>query len=358
MVILGQNELLLESGLCPAAEKRARAVMSSAQRAADLTRQLLAFGRKQTLQPSIVRLADSIHQVTPMLDRLLGADIDMKAVLAEELWQISIDRSQLEQVLINLAVNARDAMPSGGTLTIETSNLVLGSEYAGSHPVVAPGEYVMLAISDTGTGIPAEVREHIFEPFFTTKPEGKGTGLGLSTVYGIVKQSGGYIWVYSELNEGTTFKLYFPRSTDAETPQTPITRADQKAPIGPKTILLVEDDQSLSQVVTEFLGAEGHTVLTAESEDEGVKVALENRARIDLVLTDVIIKGGNGKRLREQLVQAECRVPFLFMSGYTPASIVHHGILDAGTHFLQKPFTRSTLLREVDACLRNDQNVN
>ncbi len=353
MVIMAHGELLLLSGLPPEGTRRALASIQAARKAADLTRQLLAFSRKQVLQPSVLNINQAIENISSILQRVLGEDIDFKTFFATDLSNVQVDRSQLEQILMNLAVNARDAMPNGGSLTIETSNVELGSEHSLRHPVHPPGLYVMMAVTDTGTGMSPEIQERIFEPFFTTKPEGKGTGLGLSTVYGIVKQSGGFVWLYSEVGKGTSFKVYFPRSLSAAgsqaeplKPARPISKA--------ATILVVEDDEGLRQVIGDFLSGHSYKVLMADSVESATQVALENRDQIDLLFTDVVLKGGNGRVLVRNLAEQGCHFRVLYMSGYTPSSIIHHGVLDEGTHFLQKPFARSTLLDKVEEVLAMD----
>jgi PAS domain S-box-containing protein len=350
MVIMAHTELLSLEVKGIAAE-RVESVMKSAKRAAELTGQLLAFSRKQPTQPTESTMNRLVTGVSDMLQRLVGEDIDVQVALCEESWTVKVDRPQFEQVIMNLVVNARDAMPSGGRLTIETDNVAVREEYAATHPLVPKGDYAMLAVSDSGMGMDAETQSRLFEPFFTTKAAGRGTGLGLSMVYGIVKQSGGFIWVYSEMGKGTCFKIYLPRVDPSEFAQiaesVPVAqRAKKRA-----TILLVEDEAGLRDAVCEFLQSGGHTVITAGTIGEAYRAAMEQRAEIELMLTDVVLKGGNGKQLAERLEEQGCTFPVIFMSGYTPDAIVHHGVLDPETRFLQKPFTRVKLLEKVEEAL-------
>jgi PAS domain S-box-containing protein len=350
MVIMAQTELL-SMGLKDADAQRAKSVMNSARRAAELTGQLLAFSRKQTIQPRVTSMNQLVDGVSDMLQRLVREDIEVHVALHNEPWPVKIDRPQFEQVIINLVVNARDAMPDGGRLTIETGNAEIREEYAATHPLVPAGNYALLAVTDTGTGMSAEVQARLFEPFFTTKEPGKGTGLGLSMVYGIVKQSGGFIWVYSELGKGTSFKIYLPKVELGEY-TIPEEHASQPQTIKQNgTILLVEDEENLIDVISDFLRSGGHKVIVADSLDEACRVALEHRQQIDLLLTDVILKGGNAKQLVHRLSEQGCEFRVVYMSGYTPNAIVHHGVLDPDTLFLQKPFSRSVLLDKVEEAL-------
>ena len=344
MVIMAQAELLsMELG--EPVRERVESIMSPARRGAQLTGQLLAFSRKQTLQPTVTTLNQIVSGISDMLRRMVGEDVDVKLALEERPWPVKIDRSQFEQVLMNLAVNARDAMPGGGKLTLETKNCEISDEYQHTYPVVPAGKYVLLAVSDNGAGMTNEVKLRLFEPFYTTKGLGKGTGLGLSMVYGIVKQSNGFIWVYSELGTGSTFKIYLPKS-DVEAKAkyekpTAILRASRNA-----TILLVEDDESLREVICEFLQAAGHKVLAAECMEEACAMASECGNKFDVVL-----RGGNGKELVSRLQEQPSTFKVVYMSGYTADAIVHHGVLDAGTLFLQKPFNRITLLNKIEDAL-------
>ena len=287
MVIMAQAELLIMQ-VQDSAKARAEEVMNSARRAANLTRQLLAFSRKQTIQPTVTTLNDTVLGISDMLKRLVGEDIDVKIALNEQPWSVEVDPSQFEQVIMNLAVNARDAMPKGGRLTLATENSAIGDDYPDTHQLMPVGEYVIFSISDTGKGMSPDVQARMFEPFFTTKEMGKGTGLGLSMVYGIVKQSGGFVWVYSEVDRGTTFKIYVPRATSDVADQTP-QRATISLPLTQKaTVLLVEDDDSLREIVSDFLAFGGHTVMTAADYGQAEQLANERSADIDLILTDVV----------------------------------------------------------------------
>jgi PAS domain S-box-containing protein len=325
-------------------------IQKATQRATDLTRQLLAFSRRQILDLKVLDLNTLLKDLDKMLRRIIGEDIELTTLLAENLGRVKIDPGQFEQIILNLAVNARDAMPSGGKLTIETANVVLDGEYARTHVSVTPGPYVRLSVSDTGGGIPLEVKEKVFEPFFTTKEKGKGTGLGLSTVYGIVKQSGGNIWVYSEPAHGTTFKIYLPRvEEDLDT----LHGRDETdfLPRGSETVLLVEDEPSVRDLALRLLNQQGYKVLEAANGEEALRVVQEHIGeKIHLLLTDVVMPQMGGKELANQLKLLRPDVKVLYTSGYTDDAIVHHGVLEPGTHFLQKPFSPKTLthkMREV-----------
>jgi PAS domain S-box-containing protein len=350
MVIMAQTELLgLE--VKGTAAKRVEDVMKSARRAAELTGQLLAFSRKQPTQPMATSMNRLVGGMSDMLQRLVGEDLDFKVALCDEPWMVKIDRQQFEQVIMNLVVNARDAMPGGGRLTIETANVTIREEYIVTHPLVSAGDYAMLAVTDSGMGMSAETQSRLFEPFFTTKEPGKGTGLGLPMVYGIVKQSGGFIWVYSELGKGTCFKIYLPKTklSEAALPEgsaPPMPSIKKKA-----KILVVEDEDNLRNVISEFLLLEGHTVIAAGTVEDAYRAALDGRMEIELLLTDVVLKGGNGKQLVHRLEEQGCMFPVIYMSGYTPNVIVHHGVMEPGTLFLQKPFSRLRLLDKVEEAL-------
>jgi two-component system, cell cycle sensor histidine kinase and response regulator CckA len=321
-------------------------VRKAGERAANLTRQLLAFGRKQILQPLALDLNDVVSDMNKMLRRLIGEDIALTAKLAPNLKRIKADPGQIEQVLVNLVVNARDAMPQGGKLTIETANCKLDQQYALRHVGVHPGNYVMLAVSDTGVGMDEATRARIFEPFFTTKEKGKGTGLGLSTVYGIVQQSGGSIWVYSELNRGTSFKVYLPE-LEAAIESHQDKPEENEAPGGSETILLVEDEETVRGLAQKILEQVGYNVLSAAGGEEAVRLCNDQERRIDLLLTDVVMPEASGKEVAEHLNQLVPGIKVLFMSGYTDEAIVHHGVLDSNVEFIQKPFTPSALSKKV-----------
>jgi len=321
-------------------------IRKAGERAATLTSQLLAFSRKQVLQPRILDINTVIADTSRMLNRLIGEDIRFRSRLDPELRQVKVDPGQIEQVLMNLAVNARDAMPGGGSLSIETANVYLDEEYARLHAEVRPGHYVMLAVSDTGCGIDTKTMAHIFEPFFTTKEIGKGTGLGLATVYGIVKQSGGHIWVYSEPQKGTTFKVYLPQAEESKSLSAEPIRSDL-LPIGRETVLLAEDDYQVRELAHRVLQELGYRVIEASNGDDALKVALQTKDRIDILLTDVVMPHIGGKELSGRLKERKPELKVLYLSGYTADSIVHHGVLDEGVAFLHKPFTPGELARKV-----------
>lgn len=349
MVISGYSEFLLERvGAEPNLRGPAQEISSAAERASSLTRQLLAFSRKQMLAPRIVSLNDVVAENLKMLTRMIGEDIDLVMVPGGNLWAVRADVGQIDQVIMNLAVNARDAMPSGGRLTIETSNVTLDEDYVRIHAPLPPGDYVMTAISDTGMGMDSETQSRIFEPFFTTKGV-KGTGLGLSTVYGIVKQSGGYIWVYSEANKGTTFKIYLPRVVFAGETATQVaapTEAPKLEP-GTETILLVEDEANLRYLARQFLEKMGYKVIEAADGAVAMQIAVAHEAIIHLLLTDVIMPGMNGRELAQRISEIRPNVKVLYMSGYTENVIGHNGMLDNGVRLLQKPFNLRDLKGKV-----------
>jgi two-component system cell cycle sensor histidine kinase/response regulator CckA len=321
-------------------------IKKAGERAASLTRQLLAFSRKQVLQPKVLQLNAIVADVDKMLRRLIGEDIDTLTVLEPGLGQIKADPGQIEQVILNLAVNARDAMPQGGKLTIETSNVYLDNQYARQHTAIQPGHYVMLAVSDTGCGIDAETQVRMFEPFFTTKEQGKGTGLGLSTVYGIVKQSGGHLWVYSEMGKGTAFKIYLPQ-VDGVTERDEARDALAGLPQGQETVLLTEDEEQVRQMIRMILEMNGYHVLEAVSGEEALTLYKEHEGQIDLIMTDVVMPRMSGRELAQSLEVLHPGIKVLYMSGYTDDAIVRHGLLDQEIVFLQKPFTPDALMRKV-----------
>jgi PAS domain S-box-containing protein len=349
MVILGYSEFLLERlGAEPHLRGPAQEISSAAERASSLTRQLLAFSRKQMLAPRVVNLNDVATENIKMLTRMIGEDIDLVMVPAPGLWAVRADAGQIDQVIMNLAVNARDAMPSGGKLTLETSNVTLDEEYARFHAPLRPGEYVMMAISDTGAGMDSETQSHIFEPFFTTKGT-KGTGLGLSMVYGIVKQSGGYIWVFSEVDKGTTFKIYLPRVSSTGEPAAQIAAPIdyRKVEPGTETILLVEDEANLRYLARQYLEKQGYKVIEAADGAVAMQIAVAHEATIHLLLTDVIMPGMNGRELAQRISEIRPNAKILYMSGYTENVIGHDGTLDAGVRLLQKPFNLRDLKSKV-----------
>src|ERR1043165_4870296 len=317
----------------------------AAQRAGALTQQLLAFSRKQVMQPKVFDLNSIVAELDRMLRRLIGEDIDLVTILEPRLGRVKADPGQLEQVLMNLVINSRDAMPEGGKLTIETKNVYLDSAYSQTHLSVRPGHYVMLAVSDTGVGMEPEIQEHIFEPFFTTKEKGKGTGLGLSTIYGIVKQSGGHLWVYSEVGHGTTFKIYLPLINEESS--TEATGAPAQIAKGSETILMVEDEAALRELIREILEQDGYKVLVAHDGRDALSTSAQYQGAIDLLITDVVMPEVSGREVAERLTRDYAQVKVLFMAGYTDDAVVRHGVLEEGAHFLQKPFTPDALLRKV-----------
>jgi signal transduction histidine kinase/CheY-like chemotaxis protein len=320
----------------------------AAQRGGTLTSQLLAFARKQPLAPAPIDLAASLPELVPLLRRTLGEHIDVRFVDSAGLWPAMADPAQLESAVLNLALNARDAMPGGGRLTIELANKVLDDQYARAHAEVVPGDYVMVAVSDTGHGMTADVIAHVFEPFFTTKTEGRGTGLGLAMVFGFVKQSGGHIKIYSEPNEGTSVKIYLPRAVGSSAAAIQRSGVPADLPHGSATILVVEDEAGVREIAVAILRSLGYRVLEAPDGDEGLRVFGTHAAEIEMLLTDVVLPGKvRGRELAERITAVRPEVKVLFMSGYTENSIVHHGRLDDGVHLLGKPFKREQLARKV-----------
>jgi PAS domain S-box-containing protein len=350
-VILGFSELARKD--LPAehrAHQRVEQIQKAAERAATLTRQLLAFSRKQLLQPRVVDLNTIAREMERMLRRLIGEDIELVTSFAPDLWPVRADPAQVEQVILNLAVNARDAMPAGGTLTIRTCEADLDPAFAGAHPGASPGPHAVLSVSDTGYGMDAATLSHVFEPFFTTKPAGHGTGLGLAMIYGIVKQSGGYISAESRPGQGTTFTVYLPRAeaqgADPVPPPEPAA-----LPRGTETVLLVEDEASLRGVMCETLRGAGYRVLESGTAEDALAAAAAHDGAIHLLLTDVVMPGASGEALEAQLRPARPGIRVVFMSGYTDDAISRHGVLEPGRHFLQKPFAADVLLREVRRAL-------
>jgi CheY-like chemotaxis protein len=320
-------------------------IHKAGERAAMLTGQLLAFGRQQMLEPQVLDLNDVVADTEIMLRRLIGEDIIVSLSLDPSLRRIKADPGQIQQILMNLVVNARDAMPQGGTLSIETKNITVDKEYCQSHPGARPGEFALLAVIDEGTGIDEQTRAHIFEPFFTTKEVGKGTGLGLAMVFGIAKRSGGYIHVESEMGRGTSFELYFPVCTSEESHaqrhELPLT------PKGHETLLLVEDDEAVRVMARHILQSYGYNVLEAAGGPQAIQLAESHQGPIDLLVTDVVMPHMSGRKLAEQLASLQPRIKVLFLSGYTDDSVIQHGVLQAGFAFLQKPFTSASLSSKV-----------
>jgi PAS domain S-box-containing protein len=350
-VILGYTELLLDHpGLNEAHHKDIDQIQKAGQRAALLTRQLLAFSRKQVLQPTVLDINAVVAGAEKLLRRLIGEDIELLVVLNPVLGRVKADSGQIEQIIMNLVVNARDAMPSGGKVTIETSNVEIDVKYAAEHPSTGPGPHVMLAVTDTGCGMDAKTKAHIFEPFFTTKEFGKGTGLGLATVYGIVKQSGGSVWVYTEPGIGTTFKIYLPCVDPVHEIASPASHVE-KVDRGSQTILIVEDDAALLQVTHRSLQEVGYAILAARSPAEAIHISEIHPGPIHLMVTDVIMPGMSGDRLAIHLSALRPEMKVLYVSGYTDDAIVHHGVLEPGLAFLQKPFSPRTLARKVGEVL-------
>jgi PAS domain S-box-containing protein len=318
----------------------------AAESAASLTQQLLAFSRKQIIKPKVLDLNVLIADMNKMLVRLIGENIDLKTVSGEDLGPVKVDAGQFEQILVNLAVNARDAMREGGKLLIETANVDLDEEYCVMHPYVRPGRFVMLAVSDTGHGMSEEIKRQIFEPFFTTKPKGTGTGLGLATIYGVVKQAKGSIEVYSEVGKGTTFKIYVPR-VDDKTAGPPEPSPPMELLHGSETVLLVEDEEVVRNLGVRILAGLGYGVMQTGNGDEAIALAREHGERIDLLLTDVVMPGMSGRELANRLTRIHPEARVLFTSGYTDNAIVHHGVLDEGVSFIGKPYSPSALAKKV-----------
>ena len=347
MVIQGHTELLRQTiGSGGRHYRHIEQIQKAAERAASLTRQLLAYSRRQLIAPTILDLNFVVAEMGKMLPSLVGEDIELVVLAHAARGHVKADRSQLEQVIMNLVINARDAMPHGGTLTMETANVVLDEAYASRHTSVQPGAYVMLGVSDTGGGMDAETQSHIFEPFFTTKEKGKGAGLGLATVFGVVKQSGGYIWVYSEPGHGTTFKVYLPQAGEfVDAPQVAVPVSEFHS--GSGTVLLVEDEEAVRELVADSLRNSGYTVLEAENGAQALEMCEKYSSRIHLMITDVVMPGMNGRELAQRLSARHPNLKVLFISGYTDNAILHQGVLEPGTFFLQKPFGAQDLARKV-----------
>jgi CheY-like chemotaxis protein len=346
-VITGYSELLLQKiGNESPMHAEVEEIKRAGERATSLTQQLLAFSRRQIIEPKVVNLDSLVAEMHKMLTRLIGEDIALQASTGKSLGSVKIDPGQFQQILMNVVVNARDAMPDGGKIVIETANVDLDEGYCAVHPYVTPGRFVMLSVSDTGKGMSEEVKAHIFEPFFTTKERGSGTGLGLATTYGAVKQAGGSIEVYSEVGIGTTFKIYLPRiEEEAVKP----VKDDRPSGIqgGPETVLVVEDEDTLRTLCERILGDLGYRVMPARNGAEAIALAQGYGDRIDLLLTDVVMPGMNGRELATQMVLHHPEMQVLFMSGYTDDAIGKHGVLDEGVSFIGKPYTPLALARKV-----------
>jgi len=354
-IIIGNAQLALMDVIKDESlRKEIEDIKKAGNKAAALTRQLLAFSRKQIVRPEILDINELLTDIEKMLGRVIGEDIELLTIPDPELWQVEIDPSQIEQVIMNLAVNARDAMPQGGKLTIETANVELNDTYFRDRGVESiPGHYVVLTVSDTGSGMDKETREHIFEPFFTTKEVGKGTGLGLSTVYGIAKQNNGFVWVYSGPEQGTTFKVYLPEAKkDAELEEKEQTPVDDLG--GSETVLIVEDDYGLRKLAQEVLRNYGYRILVAENGEDALRVSKEHDGPIHLLLTDVVMPRMGGKKLAERLQPLYPRMKVIYMSGYTGNAIVRHGVLAPELNFLEKPFTPEGLARKVREAIESE----
>ncbi len=344
MVIINMSEmLLLRLPKGDPGHRQAQMIKEAGEKSAELTNQLLAFSRKQVIEPAVISLNNSLLELKRMLSRMIGEDIKLEIRLEDAPWPVLIDPTQVEQVIINLVVNARDAMPSGGLILLETKNLYLDQGYADSHAEIEPGEYLELSVSDTGIGMDRETISHIFEPFFTTKGKDKGTGLGLSMVYGIVKQAGGNIGVYSEPGSGTTFKVYLPRVRE-QIEDKKIAAEKSVSLEGTETVLVVEDEELVLQSTLMVLSDHGYQVIKAANGEAALKYVQENDRDIDIMVTDVIMTGINGKDLALKMAEIRPAIKVLFVSGYADDVIVHHGVLERGTPFLQKPFNMNQLL--------------
>ena len=355
-VIIGYCELALEQ-TDPAQKMHTKLqeIMNAAYRSADITRQLLAFARKQTISPKVIDINKTIEGLAKMLRRLIGEDIDLAWMPGEAVWTVKIDTGQVNQIMVNLCVNARDAIEDVGKITIETANVEFDEDYCADHFGFMPGEYVLLAVSDNGSGMDAETLDNIFDPFFTTKEAGRGTGLGLAMVYGIVKQNNGFINVYSEPGQGTTFKIYLPRQIGRED-LLPEKGKDHQDERGCETILLVEDELSILNMTTMMLERLGYQVLTARTPGEAIRIAEEHDRKIHLLVTDVIMPEMNGRVLAEKILSIHPDLKHLFMSGYTANVIAHHGVLDEGVHFIQKPFSKKELGAKVREALDGERS--
>ena len=354
-IIIGYSERLLQRlGSGDPLRRHVGMIKEAALRSATLTQQLLAFGRRQVLEPRILDLNAVVSELTKMLRPLIGENIELVTSLDPPLGKVKADPAQIDQVIMNLAVNARDAMPQGGRLTIETADVELDEGYAGRHATVVPGPYVMLAVTDTGIGMDRETQDHIYEPFYTTKEQAKGTGLGLATVYGIVKQSGGYIWVYSEPGQGATFKIYLPR-VEKDIPKANTEQVPYPTLHGAETVLVVEDEGILRELACEFLRGGGYQVLDSSNGAEAIQISGKHPGPIHLLLTDGVMPGMSGRQLAKHLLDARVGLKVLYMSGYTDDVVLRNGMLESDMAFLQKPFTRDCLLLRVRQVLDGKQ---
>lgn len=330
-------------------------ILTAAERSADITRQLLAFARKQTINPKALDLNETVESMFKMIRRLIGEDIDLSWKPGPAVWPVKMDPSQLDQILVNLCINARDAISDVGRITIETHNVRFDEAYCANHAGFVPGEYVLLAVSDDGRGMDKETLDKIFEPFYTTKEIGKGTGLGLSVIYGIIKQNKGFINVYSEPEKGTTFQLYFSRHADDASPIETVGVGPEKTPVGSgETVMIVEDEASILKLAKRILIPLTYNVLTATSPNEALVLAKEHGGDIHLLIADVVLPGMNGRDLAEKLQAEYPKLKVLFMSGYTSDVIVHHGVLDADVQFIQKPFSKTNFAIKVRKALNNE----
>jgi PAS domain S-box-containing protein len=357
-VILGHTELaLLEADENHELHDDLKEIQKAAKRSADITKQLLAFARKQTISPRQLDLNDTVESMLNMLRRLIGEDIDLVWQPTAHLWPVKMDPSQIDQILANLCVNARDAIGGVGKLTIETGKKSFDEEYCSKHPVFIPGDFVLLAVSDNGCGMNKEVLDNLFEPFFTTKDVGKGTGLGLATIFGIVKQNNGFINVYSEPGQGSTFKIYLPRIfTDEDTDQ--VVPEKKAAAGGTETILLVEDEAPILRMTRMMLERKRYSVLPAATPGEAIEMAKNHADKIHLLITDVVMPEMNGRDLAEQITTLNPDIPLLFMSGYTANVIAHQGVLDDGVAFIQKPFSMAEMTAKVRELLDMSSDKN
>lgn len=358
LTIIASHAEFLKQGLAEgdASVDDVESIHEAVNDAAALTRQLLAFSRQQVMEAKVLDLNAEVRRAERMLGRIIGEDIELTVSLKSDVGQVKADPGQIAQVLMNLAVNARDAMPQGGKLTIETGNSEVDREYVAGEPVAVQGSFVMLAVTDTGTGMDEVTQARVFEPFFTTKEPGKGTGLGLSTVYGIVKQSGGFIWVYSEVGQGTVFKIYLPRIQGEADAPGPSATDPKLLPRGDERVLLVEDADGVRMVCRRILERLGYHVIEAANGEAALQLAAAQSGKIDLLLTDVVMPGMGGRRLAEELTRHHPEVKVLYASGYTDDAVVRHGVLESAVAYLQKPYTAESLARKVRQVLESPRS--